>query len=239
MYGGGPKKGQPVAADIESWFRQDRFGGKPGIVAQWAGMHSGVAGNWLHDWVKADKLCADYLADWEKAHPEEVAGWKRDNPDNPEPKPEDLAAGLAVPFFASFSKDHPGTFPGIVELKTQKKVAPVREGSDIQSLFFDLWLQDHPGAELEQVPADMVTTSGSGLDPHVTLQNARWQLSHRVAAAWAKKTGRSPEKLREEIDRLLVEKSFSPLGGLVGVPLLNVLEVNLALGERYQKTGDK
>ena len=174
-----------------------------------------------------------------EAHPAEVAGWKRDNPDNPAPKPEDLAAGLAVPFFAGFSKDHPGAFPGIVEGKTasDRKVAPVKAGSDIQSLFFDMWLQDHPDAELERVPADMVTASGSGLDPHITLQNARWQLSHRVAAAWAKKTGRSREKLSEEIERLLVEQSFSPLGGLVGVPVVNVLEVNLAMRARYQKTG--
>ena len=238
MYGGGPKKGQPVAPDIESWFRRDRFGGKPGIVAQWAQLHSGVAQGWLHDWVKADKLNAGYMADWEKAHPEEVARWKGENTDNPEPKPEDLAGGLAVPFFVGFLKDHPGTFPGMVESKpgNDRKVAPVKEGGDIQSLFFDLWLQEHPDVELEQVPADMVTASGSGLDPHITLQNARWQLSHRVAAAWAKKTGRSQETLRDEIDRLLVEKSSSPLGGLVGVPLVNVLEVNLcsatAIGQR-------
>ena len=50
---------------------------------------------------------------------------------------------------------------------------------------------------------------------------------------------RQPETLREEIDRLLVEKSYSPLGGLVGVPLVNVLEVNLAIGDRYRTAGDK
>ena len=40
----GPKNGRPVGPDIESWFQKDQFDGKPGIVAQWASLHSGVAG---------------------------------------------------------------------------------------------------------------------------------------------------------------------------------------------------
>ena len=143
-------------------------------------------------------------------------------------------------FFISFSEDHPGMFPSAVEHnaadgKTEKVVGPVKDGSDIQSAFFDMWLQEHPDADLEPVPADMVTSSGSGLDPDITLSNARWQLNSRVAAAWAKKTGRSEQDLRGEIEKLLQEKSAAPLGGLVGVPLVNVLEVNLALQERFEK----
>jgi K+-transporting ATPase ATPase C chain len=240
-YAGGPKKGQAVAPDIESWFQKDQCGGKPGIVAQWASLHSGVAGPWLHDWVKADKKNADYVAVWEAANPDDVAKWKSDN-NSSDPKPEDLAAGIAGGFFTSFSKDHPGTFPGVAEFekdgKTAKKIGPVKEGSDIQSLFFDLWLQEHPDVVLEQIPADMVMTSGSGLDPDITLRNALWQLDNRVAAAWAKKTGRNEQELHKEIEKLLQEKSVSPLAGLVGVPLVNVLEVNLALKDRYEKPAE-
>src|SRR5208283_4432874 len=109
----------------------------------WASLHSGVAGTWLHDWVKADKLNAAYVAGWEAKHPDDVAKWKTDN-DSSDPKPEDLAAGIAGGFFTSFSKDHPGAFPGIAEFEkdgtTAKTIGPVKEGSDIQSLFFDLWL---------------------------------------------------------------------------------------------------
>jgi K+-transporting ATPase ATPase C chain len=83
----------------------------------------------------------------------------------------------------------------------------------------------------------MVTTSGSGLDPDITLSNALWQLD-RVAAAWAKKTGTDENPLRRQIEQLLREKSFAPLGGLVGVPLINVLETNLALQNRFQKAAD-
>ena len=126
----------------KSWFQKDQFDGKPGIVAQWAGKYSDVAQNW----VKADKLNGEYVAQWQKSHPNEVKQWLKDNPDTPaEPKPEDLA----VPFFTSFSTANPGKFPSIVEHKTpdgksEKRVESVKEGSDIQAGFFDMWLQAHP-----------------------------------------------------------------------------------------------
>jgi K+-transporting ATPase ATPase C chain len=111
-----------------------------------------------------------------------------------------------------------------------------KDGDEIRAAFFDLWLSDHPDADLEKVPADMVTASGSGLDPHITFRNAVWQLKHfPIAAAWAKATGREEETVRDEIGKLLEEKKFSPLGGLVGEPLVNVLEVNLALEDHFKK----
>jgi potassium-transporting ATPase KdpC subunit len=239
-YASGPKKGQPASPDIEAWFQQDQFGGKPGIVAQWAALHSGVAQNWVKNDMINGKygLNGQYIAEWQKAHPAEVAEWIKANPDTPEPKPEDLA----VPFFTDFSKAHPGMFPSSVEHKTadgkaEKSIEPVKEGSDIQAGFFDMWLEEHKDVDLERVPADLVMASGSGLDPHITLAGALWQLD-RVAAAWAKKTERDEKELHRQIDELLREKSHAPLGGLVGVPLVNVLEVNLALRDRYEKTAE-
>ena len=82
------------------------------------------------------------------------------------------------------------------------------------------------------VPADLVTTSGSGLDPHITLDNALFQLD-RVAGAWAKMTGKEESQVHQEIEKLLRDSATAPLGGTVGVPLVNVLETNLALKNRY------
>ena len=108
----------------------------------------------------------------------------------------------------------------------------MKEGTDIQSIFFDMWRQEHADADLEPVPADMVMASGSGLDPHITLKNAQYQLD-RVAAKWAEKTKRDPARVRAEIEDLVRSKARAPLGGLVGEPLVNVLEVNLELRARY------
>jgi K+-transporting ATPase ATPase C chain len=239
-HGPAAKKGQPVGPDIEAWFQKDKFQGKEGIVAQWADAHNTIAQNW----VKADKLNGAFVEAWEKEHPDDVAEWKKANPDTPEPKPEDLA----VPFFKSFSKTYPGQFPSIVEHKTddgksEKKVEPVKEGTDIQSAFFDMWLQEdlwlheqdpakRPLADLEKVPADMVMASGSGLDPHITLRSAEYQLD-RVAGKWAETTKQDPAKVRGEIESLLQQKAGAPLGGLAGVPMVNVLEMNLALKEHF------
>lgn len=232
-YRSGVRKGQPAGPDIESWFQKDLYQGKPGIVAQWADAHSSLA----QAWVKTDKLNADYVVAWQQEHKADVDAWKKENLDNPEPKPEDLA----VPFFKSYAKAFPGTWPVAAEHKladgkTQKRIEPAKTGSDIQAAFFDMWLQEHPDADLEQVPADMVTASGSGLDPHITVDSARYQLD-RVADAWAKKTKSSPDRVRAEIEKILNEKKEAPLGGLVGVPLVNVLEVNLALADRLDRTG--
>jgi potassium-transporting ATPase KdpC subunit len=165
-----------------------------------------------------------------------MAEWKQANPENPEPKPEDLA-GV---FFASYSQENPGTFPIAAEIQTadgksEKALQPAKEGSDIQSLFFDLWRQDHSNVALQQVPADMVFASGAGLDPDITLENAMYQLD-RVAAKWAV-TAKMPEsEVRKKIVDLLRSRSVAPLGGAAGVPLVNVLEVNLALPKTFFET---
>jgi K+-transporting ATPase ATPase C chain len=227
-YRSGPKKDQLVGPDIEKWFQEQDHPSKREpryLVAQWAKTYSYSA----QAWVDADKLNSEYISAWQNAHPQEVEEWLKENPDISKPEPKDLA----VPFFVSFSHTFPGTWPGIVEKKTadgktEKRIEPVTEDTNIQANFFDMWLQDHPGVELAEVPADMVMASGSGLDPHITLQNARYQLG-RVVEAWTKKTGANPSEVRMAIESLLKQKTAAPFGGLAGVELINVLEVNLAL----------
>jgi potassium-transporting ATPase KdpC subunit len=74
--------------------------------------------------------------------------------------------------------------------------------------------------ENEAVPADAVTASGSGLDPHISLRNAELQ-TPRVA----KTRGLSEEKVRELIQRHTDGRDL----GVLGDPAVNVLELNLAL----------
>jgi K+-transporting ATPase ATPase C chain len=228
-YRSGPKTGQLVAPDVENWFQKDLFQGEPHIVAQWADLHNALA----QAWVKADPKNGAYVDDWAKAHPAVVAKWIKDNPGTPQPKAEDLA----IVFFENFSRENPGKFPSSVtrkgaDGKDRTTIEPVKDGSDIQSIFFDMWRQDHPEADLEDVPGDLVTTSGSGLDPHITLENAEYQLD-RVASKWAANLKRDPNLVRKEIEQILQENASAPWFGLAGEDFVNVLEVNLKLRERY------
>src|ERR1035441_4000894 len=70
------------------------------------------------------------------------------------------------------------------------------------------------------VPADAVTGSGSGLDPHISLENARLQ-AERVTKA----RGLKPEQVRELIQQYTDPASL----GILGDPGVNVLRLNLAL----------
>lgn len=73
-----------------------------------------------------------------------------------------------------------------------------------------------------QLPADAVTRSGSGLDPHISARNAELQVS-RVAKA---------RGLAEEKVKALVAKATQPATmGILGEPIVNVLKLNISLDE--------
>lgn len=72
------------------------------------------------------------------------------------------------------------------------------------------------------VPADAVTTSASGLDPHITPENARLQVA-RIAQARAVDAAR--------VEQLLADMTELPLLGIFGEPRVNVLALNLALDQ--------
>ncbi len=154
-YAGGAKSGQLVSADVERWFAEDRYQKQPHIVAQWASQHASLA----QGWVKADPAHVAYVDNWAKRHPDSVARFARDNPALPKPNTVDLA----VVFFQNFAEENPGKFPGpAVQGKgPETGIQPVSTGPEIQSMFFDMWREDHPDAGLRDLPGDLVTTSYS------------------------------------------------------------------------------
>lgn len=70
------------------------------------------------------------------------------------------------------------------------------------------------------VPADLVAASGSGLDPHISLAGALYQ-ARRVARARGLPEGK--------IRKLAYDAAIAPGGGFAPEPIVNVLQLNLAL----------
>jgi len=80
---------------------------------------------------------------------------------------------------------------------------------------------ENPG---QQIPIDLVTTSASGLDPHISPAAAEFQVP-RVA----RERGISPDELRKLITVHTSGRQF----GFLGESTVNVLELNLELDKRY------
>ena len=92
---------------------------------------------------------------------------------------------------------------------------------DVQA-HVDTFLVHNPGIKKEDIPAELVTYSGSGLDPDLSPAGAKIQVP-RIAAV----RHIDSNKLNELVDRY----TKGPLLGLLGPSKVNVLQLNIALDE--------
>ena len=82
----------------------------------------------------------------------------------------------------------------------------------------------------EPVPAELVTASASGLDPHLSPEGMLWQVP-RVAKA----RGVIPDRIKAVVESNIEGRTF----GILGEPRVNVLLVNLALDRQFGKAAAK
>lgn len=84
------------------------------------------------------------------------------------------------------------------------------------------FLEKNPNVKREDIPTDLLTASGSGLDPHISPASAEVQFS-RIAAA----SGLTEDQLTEIVSRHTSGKLF----GVFGEETVNVVEVNIEIAQ--------
>ena len=88
----------------------------------------------------------------------------------------------------------------------------------------DTFLVHNPGITKKQIPVELVTASGSGLDPHISSKAASVQVK-RIAAV---------RHLSEQaLNELIVQHTEKPLLGIFGPEKINVLKLNIALDQLH------
>lgn len=89
------------------------------------------------------------------------------------------------------------------------------------------WTRDNPDVPVSELPIDLITNSGSGLDPDISPASARVQIP-RIA----KLTGIPADRLQKLVEEQTTGRSL----GVFGEPRVNVLKLNLALQELMKKS---
>lgn len=114
--------------------------------------------------------------------------------------------GTEFPGIGSGSNNYAPSNPALIE----------RVEADIEK-----FLEKNPDVKREDIPTDLLTASGSGLDPHISPESAEIQIP-RIAEA----SGLSEEEVR----KIVKEHTGGKLLGIFGEETVNVVQVNIDIG---------
>ena len=119
------------------------------------------------------------------------------------------------------SKDYSGVSSGSQNLAPSSEALKERVEKDIND-----FLAANPSVKREDIPTDLLTSSGSGLDPDISPASAKIQIP-----AVSKASGISEDDLKKMVDKYTEGRSF----GLFGEPRVNVLKLNLEIAQLIKK----
>lgn len=84
----------------------------------------------------------------------------------------------------------------------------------------DTFLKHNPDVTKSEIPSELVTASGSGLDPNISIQSAKVQV---------KRIAKIRNISESNLEQLIAKQTEKPFLGLFGTEKINVLKLNLAL----------
>ena len=94
----------------------------------------------------------------------------------------------------------------------------------------DAFLEENPDVKKEDIPTDLLTASGSGLDPHISPESAEIQIPRLVETT----------KLSEdELKQIVKDNTNGKFLGIFGEETVNVLGVNLDIAEKLGMIGSE
>lgn len=88
------------------------------------------------------------------------------------------------------------------------------------------FLKENPTISIDEIPSDIITASGSGLDPHISVEAANVQIDRIV---------KNTQLSREKVETLIEQNTQGKLFGIFGEDTVNVLELNLSLVKEMNK----
>ena len=94
-------------------------------------------------------------------------------------------------------------------------------GSSFDKKGFYAALEKNPDVKPEDIPTDLLTASGSGLDPHISPKAAEIQIPRIVAASGLEE---------DQVRKIIENHTTSKLLGVFGEETVNVVKVNIELG---------
>jgi K+-transporting ATPase KdpC subunit len=150
----------------------------------------------------------------------------------------DLAPGMKLHVVVSAQMDYDGIADRVIHYCQDNAIAykssvpdstfTDADGLDDYKLVTAFSAADNPTiVPAIPIPADAVTASGSGLDPHISPENARLQVAHVLDA-------RKDTKItKDQLLALIDQYTDKPNLGILGDPGINVLRLNLALDTQF------